>query len=320
MRDGCGTARPTKAGGLGIEMSLAEIREYGNAAFLNLDDTLFRDAIGRVYRIKGPVTLTDIQKQILDGHLLGDGHLFMAPKNRTPSLSVTRKLSDEKYLLWTARHFEYYLTEKSISKRNYYDRRTNKIYRRIIMRTRHSPAFLDHYRKWYENRIKVLPTDFILTPLTIAVWFGDDGSVSNRTRRALEVKFSTHCFMEEEVYRLEDILEAQFGRFSVYREKDRDQYTLRATTKTAKRVFQAIDSIFPPLERKSSIWRREGIDLWNTISYPSCPSCGSNNVYKNGNANGKSVPKFYCKDCHRQFLRPGDYGLHSAIGRLFEKE
>lgn len=59
--------------------------------------------------------LTDVQKQILEGHLLGDGCLHIhSISGKNAGFSMSRKLEDENYLLWTASNFKNFITPNGI--------------------------------------------------------------------------------------------------------------------------------------------------------------------------------------------------------------
>ena len=57
--------------------------------------------------------LTDIQKQILNGHLLGDGNISKPLKGNS-MLKISRSLKDIEYLKWTSEHFHNFNLNKKI--------------------------------------------------------------------------------------------------------------------------------------------------------------------------------------------------------------
>ena len=57
-------------------------------------------------------------------------------------------------------------------------------------------------QRWY----KVLPDSLTLSPLTVAVWFGDDGSTSWKPYPRVALTISTNNFAREEVDKLKELL------------------------------------------------------------------------------------------------------------------
>ena len=60
--------------------------------------------------------------------------------------------------------------------------------------------------QWYKNGIKLVPADFWLTPLILAIWFMDDGCKTGKT-----VNFSVHNFDVQSI----DTLRQQLTRYGV---------------------------------------------------------------------------------------------------------
>lgn len=248
--------------------------------------------------------LTSLQKEILNGLMLGDGGLEKHKNCMNPSLRITRVYTDLEYLLYNAEVFQNYLTSKSITEcYETYDKRTGKKYFSSRLRTKCSEDFLPFYKKWYPEGKKIIPKDLELTPLTIAIWIADDGHISNPGQRKnlLNLKFSTHGFSEDEVYFLSTLLKTRYNFiFPVY--NDSGKYVIRLNhSDRTKKVLQDIDPIFPEsMNRKSNIWRCSEAKLYFRKTYPPCKWCLSTKIYKNGTENGKQ--KYQCQICKRQFI------------------
>lgn len=245
------------------------------------------------------------QKQVLDGHLLGDGSIERRG-NRNGTFRIVRSLLDQQYLWWSSSIFKQYHTPKSVSKGVVHDNRTNKNYYNIKFRSMSHEYFTKEYYRWYPNNKKVVPNDLVLTPLTTAVWFADDGCVSPPKDKLNKLRFSlkiaTHGFSNDEVHFLSDLINDAIGvRFSICKENT-EQSTLRLhRTNDCRQFLRWIDPVFP-LVRKSDVWRNPIYRLWEEIpDKPCCRFCFSHNTYKNG-SNSNKKQKFYCKDCKRQFV------------------
>jgi len=105
--------------------------------------------------------LTEVQQQILEGHLLGDGCLSIKKQYNfsNASFSIYKKIEDQEYLLWTVKHFENFVYETGVSEINHLDKRFNKIYSGVQFSSRSLPVFTNYYDKWYPHGIKIVPED-----------------------------------------------------------------------------------------------------------------------------------------------------------------
>lgn len=246
--------------------------------------------------------------QVLQGHMLGDGCLYLGESNKSPSLSMTRTAGDLEYLKWSADVFRSRLTPSSVTSWNTFDQRTSKTYYSVGLRTRCDPAFTVHRSQWYEGRRKRVPQDMQLSSLAVAVWLADDGSVTRSSRRSPEIKFATHSFTRQEVCYLAELLTGCYGGpFHVHQVGERQQYVIRTSGKPAKTLLRDVDNVFPPLDRKANRWRHTEL-LTERVTPPDCPRCESPKVYYWAKSS-KGVQQFKCCGCSRVFRedyeRPG---------------
>lgn len=149
--------------------------------------------------------LTPLEQEVVEGAMLGDGHL---EKHKNGISACLRYCSKSK------QHIEYinnYMVKYSsgIKYQEYCDKRTNKIYTKYSMRTKSNQGFTQLYDKWYINQVKHIPNNLILTPLICLIWYIGDGSLNNNKNSQL-IKLSTHCFLKEEQ---EQILLPQLKQF-----------------------------------------------------------------------------------------------------------
>lgn len=255
--------------------------------------------------------LTDIQEQILNGHLLGDGCLCKPKNDNTNSrFTIKRAASDLEYLNWSAKYFQDYLSPTGVYNIKIFDDRYKKYYYSSIFYTRQLPIFTEYYNKWYPKGKKIVPKDLILTPLTIAVWLADDGSIRSQSPTKLTMTFSTDSFSKENVIFLQEQLNKLYGPRIYVKNKyqKEDSFQIHIThTHTSKKIIRDICNIFPPLPRKSSVWKTSSIDLWdrNLITLPICIRCNSDNVIKHGWAHNKQ--RYYCKECEQEYMGINDY-------------
>ena len=243
---------------------------------------------------KMPDKLTSVQEEILIGLLLGDGHI---PKKLYPGkysdgrptsrLDVLRSQKDKDYLLENVDSFKEFVTKKAIREQNQSSKaldqintarngipRTEKLYKGIRFMTRNHHAFGEARLRWYPNGIKIVPKDLTyLSPLAVAIWFADDGMCTKYHDNRLTITFHTNGFTKEDVERLIDILNTQFG-CKLYLKFKGTYPTIHGNDQNARILLKAIDSVFPKsMSRKSSIWRDENYGIFSN-----CAIHGSKNT------------------------------------------
>lgn len=200
--------------------------------------------------------LSQLQKEVLIGSLLGDGSISLAIPNSNPRFRIERKLTDKIYLEWEYNIFKD-LCSAGIKERSSFDKRYNKTYYSCHFKTRNLPCLLDFYKEWYPNNIKQVPQNIELTPTILAVWFADDGCIINHGE-TLTLKLSTESFGLTGVNLLTSKLEKRYGmKFPFFqKKKGLDQYFIKAATDAARLFFEDIDPILSTMgiDRKYSKW------------------------------------------------------------------
>lgn len=252
--------------------------------------------------------LDDIQQQVLTGLMLGDGHLSIGGKSINARLRINRAARDLTYAKWIAEVFSPYVTERALTESNVYDARHNRYYARVAFTTRRHEDFTTWHKAWYRPK-KHIPKSFQLTPLTIAVWFADDGSLYQKKCGGVEIKFNTSDFRHSEVRRLAALLNARYeGGLEVYGNYNNSaQWVIMGSTRVARRLLRDIDAVFPPLDRKSGLWRSGFL----TAPAPRCRECGADKVFLNGLYDHTSLAgvrvtkrRFRCRGCNARWREP----------------
>jgi hypothetical protein len=244
--------------------------------------------------------LTQRQREIIDGLMLGDGNLSIGKKAKNPRLRINRSYKDFEYAKWINHEFADYCSDNSLKISNVYDDRYKKNYKRIAFTSLRSKDFLESYERWYINGIKCIPKDLDLSPLTMAIWFADDGYIGQRFKNGItsgfEISFSTCSFSQKENEFLLNKINQIYGKgLRVYY---KDNPKLKGSTRIASRIIKSFDKDFPPMNRKSNIWRCGPLDL---NRYVLCKYCNTDSVYKNGfyysRSGTKLAQKFKCNYC-----------------------
>lgn len=111
-------------------------------------------------------SLTEEQQSILIGVLLGDG----AMRKKTHALlEINHSYKQKEYVDWLYQKFIHYVdTEPKMRKSNG---------KRIAYRftTKSLPILTTFYDSFFQERRKIIPDNLTLSPLTLAVWYMDDG-------------------------------------------------------------------------------------------------------------------------------------------------
>jgi|SRR3989344_7379032 len=157
---------------------------------------------------KKTLTLTDRQREVLIGTLLGDGHLETQNNGRTYRLKIEHTLWQKEYVDWLYELFRDWVTT-SPRKRN--QSVLGKPYEKYGFQTLSHGAFRFYAQQFYLKKRKILPRLLAkwLSPLVMAVWFMDDGSIKSNRHRALIL--NTQCFTRGENLKLIEVIQKKFG-------------------------------------------------------------------------------------------------------------
>ena len=183
---------------------------------------------------KKHLKLTARQKEILIGTLLGDGHLETQNNRKTYRLKIEHSLKQMLYVEWFANEFQEWIHTPP-KKRSRMVTLHGKIasYDRIGFATLSSGAFRFFAQQFYpSNGINKVVPKLIhrwLSPLALAVWFMDDGSIKSNRHRT--VFLNTHGFSDADLERLQEALKQNYGiQTSIRVQKDGKQIYLLAET------------------------------------------------------------------------------------------
>lgn len=173
--------------------------------------------------------------QIFDGVMLGDGGLIQMGESAYFRMGLSgkkRKIPAEEfleYLQYLKSAFETLRvktgpTFPKVKPRGAKLKTAGKWVPTALLETLTSPFLLNQYYKWYKGgetrrtkcephkggyyytaaAMKVVPSDLILTPITLAHWFmGDGNSYQFRARPTVAASFASHGFDEHSIEVLE---------------------------------------------------------------------------------------------------------------------
>lgn len=123
--------------------------------------------------------LSQRENDILIGMILGDAHV-RALKHES-RVEVTHSEKQKDYLFWKYSNLKRWVISKPHLCK-IYDKRYNKVYTQWRFRTKSHKAFSYLRNLFYSKGKKIVPkeiADFLKSPLSLAVWFIDDGGRRN---------------------------------------------------------------------------------------------------------------------------------------------
>ena len=162
----------------------------------------------RIEEYKQRLTLTERQREILVGLLLGDGHCETQNRGRTFRLKIEHSSKQRPYIDWLYDQFRAWVLTPPQARQKIVRGHTHKEY---WFSTVSHGAFRYYAQQFYRLGLKVVPQHIkrLLTPRAFAVWFMDDGSVKSRETNGRII--NTHCFTRSDVRRLCDALNTKFN-------------------------------------------------------------------------------------------------------------
>lgn len=176
---------------------------------------------------KKRLKLSARQKEILVGTLLGDGHLETQDGGKTYRLKIEHTIRQKEYVDWLFQEFqEWVRTPPKERKRLITLHGRPKEYERIGFSTLSSGTLRFYAQQFYTKSCleKTVPKLIKrwLTPLAMAVWYMDDGSIKSNTHRT--VLMNTQGFKDIDLKYLQDALQIKYGiQTTVRKQKDGKQ-------------------------------------------------------------------------------------------------
>ena len=167
-----------------------------------------------LHALKRSLSLSDLQKRVLYGTLMGDGCLIPNASGNDYRLQIEQNARQKEYVFWKYEMFKNFVISppRHIPSVNSWKFRT----------LTHRDFFLVR-RKFYRNGKKILPNDlsFLVDPMALAVWFMDDGCYAHqKDGRPKGYILNTQNFTLAENERLREFLTCAFGlRTSLHRDK-----------------------------------------------------------------------------------------------------
>ena len=198
------------------------------------------------------IYISSFQREIINGTILGDGRIECRSKGIrvfpiTARLRIHQGRNQKDYLYWKYQVLSNIVSQQPkqiICGRNY---QKNKNYYSWYFHTVTMKFFGELYKQFYSNGHKIVPKDIldILTPLSLSVWYMDDGCLSQGTAILNTQNFS---FSEQKI--LQKSLKEKFNLEATIN-KDRNKWRLRIKKEDFNRFRSLVeDYIIPSMKYK----------------------------------------------------------------------
>lgn len=150
------------------------------------------------------MALTQLQRDILTGLLLGDGCLEF-DNFKASRLQVKQSVNKKEYVFWLYQNFSDLV-------------KTTPKQRKDTLQWYFSTRSFSEIETWrqvfYEGKRKIVPKNIstlLTSPMALAVWFMDDGTLDYRIKSHYSFTYSTDAFTVREVLLLKKALLENFG-------------------------------------------------------------------------------------------------------------
>jgi hypothetical protein len=183
--------------------------------------------------LKKRLSLSDYQRSVVIGCLLGDGNLTANWSKTNFSFQVAHSIKQKAYIMWKYQ----VLRDWILSKPRYYPRNKS-----ITIKTISHPEITRLATIFYPEGKKIMPgnlEDLIQDPVVLAVWYMDDGNVIRRNGRVCGYHLNTQSFSKLENTKLSQTLMNLYGIENML-ELNHNRYRLRIMKRESRTKFQEI--------------------------------------------------------------------------------
>ena len=158
--------------------------------------------------LKDNLSLSEFQKEVLVGLLLGDGCLERSKNSLGARLKVNQSAKQNEFVVWLYEIFKDFVrTPPKIKLRQ----RNGINYEEKVFNTLTHPCFRSFHDMFYPKGKKIIPENVnqFLTETALAVWFMSDGSVKSKESRGRIL--NTQSFSRPDIERLIEVLRGKFS-------------------------------------------------------------------------------------------------------------
>lgn len=199
----------------------------------------------REYKLS--LNLTDLQRSILVGTLLGDGHLETQDMGKTYRLKIEHQFLQKDYLDWLHDQFKEWV-------RNGVKHRIKKNSKEYVLFSTYSHGTFRFYaQQFYVDKKKIIPKLIteLLDPIALAIWYMDDGSWKSSHHNTFIIH--TVGFVKKDLERVQDTLKKNFGiETNLHKQKEKywRLYIKSESAEIFRKIIEPYTSKFPSMQNK----------------------------------------------------------------------
>ncbi len=183
-------------------------------------------------------SLTQLQKSLIIGTMLGDGYIRKMKGRKDAFLEINHSFTQKEYVDWKYT----VLKNITVSEPKIRHGKENRIAYRFY--TKQLPELTEIMNMFYEGNKKVIP-DIKLDPIMLAIWFMDDGS---RCRES-DVYLNTQQFDKNDQFNL--LKSLKLLGLDARLNKDKEYYRIRFMKSSIYRLYDLIgEYIIPSMKYK----------------------------------------------------------------------
>jgi len=184
-------------------------------------------------------SLSQLQKSLIIGTVLGDGYLRIIPGRKNALLEINHSFKAKDYVDWK------YSVLENITVSPPKMRRTNE--GRIAYRfyTKQLPELTELHRMFYKDKKKIIPNNLVLNSTILSIWYMDDGSKCGNS----DFYFNTQQYSISD----QNILLRKLSKLEIDARlnKDKSYQRIRILSKSIPRLRELIeDEIIPSMKYK----------------------------------------------------------------------
>ena len=196
---------------------------------------------------KKTLELNDVQRSILVGTLLGDGHLETQNGGKTYRLKIEHQIAQRDYLEWIYDQFKEWVPGgiRSRVKKNGYEY--------VLFDTCIHGAFRFYGQQFYTDCTKHIPEliEKLLDPIALAVWFMDDGSWKSSHHKTFIIH--TLGYTKKDLELVQKVLKKKFGiETSLHAQKGKywRSYIKSESAEVFRKLIEPYTSQIPSMQSK----------------------------------------------------------------------
>jgi hypothetical protein len=201
-----------------------------------------------INRKKTEISLTQRQKDIIYGSLMGDAKKM---SKEGTSVSFVQGGKQKGYLYWKYSELENLASDRGVKEYSTYDKRFNNTYLTWRFYTKVNSDIEKIIHPFYCFGRKEITEDILynLEPLSIAVWYMDDGSTDYNRKKGevTNLIFCTDSFSEDSCYNIVDWFEEVYkiSSYIRFRGRAKDGFPKYRVVVKKESVSKLIDLIEP---------------------------------------------------------------------------